>query len=102
MSCRGKLFLTLVTLATFLAAANAALANDSVSILYSFNGASGSLPRGMIQDSAGNFYGTAQSGGSPPCSCGAVFELSPSPPASGCPRPCTASLRCKPRRVLIP
>jgi len=47
-------------------------------VLYSFSGgADGGDPNSaLIFDSAGNLYGTTQSGGNK-CSCGVVFELSP-------------------------
>jgi uncharacterized repeat protein (TIGR03803 family) len=53
------------------------------SVLYRFKGGKdGSYPQGaLIQDAAGNLYGTTQSGGgSSACEggCGTVFELSPS------------------------
>jgi len=46
-------------------------------VLYSFTGgADGSGPNGpLVRDSEGNFYGTANSGGGPPCDCGVVFKL---------------------------
>ena len=49
-------------------------------VLYSFKGGEdGDLPYGgVILDGAGNLYGTTTSGGKPPCSCGTVFELTPS------------------------
>jgi uncharacterized repeat protein (TIGR03803 family) len=53
-------------------------------ILYTFTGgADGSVPGGVILDSAGNLYGTTYGGGNPNCDnggigpCGTVFELSP-------------------------
>lgn len=54
------------------------------SVLYRFtNGLDGGYPyAGLIRDSAGNFYGTAISGGdlscNPPNGCGTVFRLDPS------------------------
>jgi len=49
-------------------------------ILYSFAGSQngdGAYPvAGLIQDAAGNFYGTTNQGGSSSCSCGVVFKLS--------------------------
>jgi len=49
-------------------------------VLYSFSGGSdGFLPNSsVIFDAAGNLYGTTSWGGDPICSCGVVFELSPS------------------------
>jgi uncharacterized repeat protein (TIGR03803 family) len=53
------------------------------SMLYNFTGKSdGAEPQaGLIQDAAGNLYGTAMYGGSPACNgglgCGTVFRLSP-------------------------
>jgi uncharacterized repeat protein (TIGR03803 family) len=53
-------------------------------VLYSFTGgADGALPRaGLVQDSAGNLYGTTQFGGAtstchPPNGCGVVFRVTP-------------------------
>jgi uncharacterized repeat protein (TIGR03803 family) len=48
------------------------------SAIYSFTGGSdGGFPEGvMTLDAQGNLYGTAQVGGSEPCNCGTVFELS--------------------------
>jgi uncharacterized repeat protein (TIGR03803 family) len=54
------------------------------SILYTFQGGTdGGFPTALVLDGAGNFFGTTFSGGvaTSPCSCGTVFELSPS--ASG-------------------
>jgi uncharacterized repeat protein (TIGR03803 family) len=45
--------------------------------LYSFDGSQGSLPiAGLVQDTDGNFYGTANRGADPNCSCGTVFSES--------------------------
>jgi len=51
----------------------------SHTVLWSFNGTNGSNPvAGMIADSAGNFYGTTDTGGAPGAQgYGTVFELSP-------------------------
>jgi len=48
-------------------------------VIYSFqSGTSGSDPGGgVVQDSAGNLYGTTIYGGSPNCDCGVVYKLSP-------------------------
>ncbi len=47
------------------------------SIVYTFTGGSdGADPSGVIFDSAGNMYGVTSGGGSS-CSCGTVFELTP-------------------------
>src|ERR1700688_1691217 len=49
-------------------------------VLDRFSGKDGSAPRGgLISDSAGNFYGTTEAGGTGSCQygCGTVFELSP-------------------------
>lgn len=51
--------------------------------IYSFcslaNCADGQSPQaGVIFDSAGNLYGTTMFGGDPTCSCGTVFQLTPS------------------------
>lgn len=52
-------------------------------IIYNFTGgADGDTSAGVILDKAGNLYGTAALGGSPTCSCGTVFKLSPKPDGS--------------------
>lgn len=50
------------------------------SAIYSFSGGSdGGNPEAVLTlDAKGNLYGTTQYGGSATCSCGTVFELSPS------------------------
>jgi uncharacterized repeat protein (TIGR03803 family) len=55
---------------------------QTVSVLYSFKGGAddGQQPvGGLVEDSAGNFYGATQEGGNSACSgrCGMVFQLSP-------------------------
>ena len=47
-------------------------------VLHSFDGSDGVEPyAGLVQDTDGNFYGTAYAGGSiPACPCGTVFSLS--------------------------
>jgi len=57
--------------------------NANESVLHSFSGTDGSGPSGpLIQDAAGNFYGTTNGGGSSSgCrgfGCGVVFKLDPS------------------------
>jgi uncharacterized repeat protein (TIGR03803 family) len=61
--------------------------SGTYTILHSFTGApDGAFPNGLIEDAAGNFYGTTSDGGtsSSTCfnsfvpGCGAVFKLSPS------------------------
>jgi uncharacterized repeat protein (TIGR03803 family) len=48
------------------------------SILYTFmGGTDGGFPSALVVDGAGNLFGTSSSGGGT-CSCGTVFELSPS------------------------
>lgn len=49
-------------------------------VLYTFTGGSdGTAPAGgVIADTAGNLYGTTDSGGAPPCRCGVIYKLSPS------------------------
>lgn len=49
------------------------------STVYEFKGgASGFLPGpGVVMDNAGNLYGATDGGGSPQCSCGVVYKLSP-------------------------
>jgi uncharacterized repeat protein (TIGR03803 family) len=49
-------------------------------ILYTFTGqADGANAFALVRDAAGNFYGTAESGGdttcNPPYGCGTVFKL---------------------------
>jgi len=47
-------------------------------VLHNFNGTDGYEPfANLIRDAAGNLYGTAFYGGDPNCSCGVVFEVSP-------------------------
>jgi uncharacterized repeat protein (TIGR03803 family) len=50
------------------------------SIIYSFTGGSDGFDPGgtLALDSSGNLYGTTRIGGGNGCSCGTVFELSPS------------------------
>jgi uncharacterized repeat protein (TIGR03803 family) len=50
------------------------------SVLYTFDGADGALPAGVIFDSKGNMYGTTAAGGSKfgyRNACGIVFKLTP-------------------------
>jgi uncharacterized repeat protein (TIGR03803 family) len=50
------------------------------SVLHSFNGTDGKYPiAGLVQDSAGNLYGTTYRGGLPACydGCGEVFKVKP-------------------------
>ncbi len=48
-------------------------------VLYSFTGgADGAHPTSLLVGNDGNLYGTTQNGGSSGCSCGTVFQLSPS------------------------
>jgi len=59
--------------------------NGNWDILYSFTGmADGTEPTsGVVRDPAGNFYGSTEFGGDPPCSyyylggCGVIFKLDP-------------------------
>jgi uncharacterized repeat protein (TIGR03803 family) len=45
-------------------------------VLYNFTGgADGGQPEGLVQDTAGNLYGTTGWGGDPHCQCGTVFKL---------------------------
>lgn len=50
------------------------------SVLYNFTGSTdGGIPIGrLIADTKGNLYGITSSGGDATCSCGTVFELTPS------------------------
>jgi uncharacterized repeat protein (TIGR03803 family) len=55
-------------------------ATGKETVLYSFAGADGANPTaGLVQDGAGNFYGTTDNGGSSGCGavggCGVVFKL---------------------------
>lgn len=54
-------------------------ASGNETVLYTFTGGTdGTGPAGgVIADAAGNLYGTADSGGAPPCRCGVIYELSP-------------------------
>lgn len=66
--------LTILTFGTIASSRSNAQATET--ILYSFSGASGSSPdSNLIFDSAGNLYGTTNSGGA--YGLGTVFELSP-------------------------
>ncbi len=68
-----KLVVSLLALALLVTTASA----QSFSVFYSFNFTDGSGPNGgLILDSAGNFYGTTQFGGS--FNRGVIFKLSPS------------------------
>jgi len=47
-------------------------------VLYRFTGVEGAVPLGgVVLDAAGNLYGTLYGAGPDPCSCGAIYELSP-------------------------
>jgi uncharacterized repeat protein (TIGR03803 family) len=49
-------------------------------IIHSFDAQDhdGTIPTGsLVSDTAGNFYGTTETGGAGTCECGTVFELSP-------------------------
>jgi uncharacterized repeat protein (TIGR03803 family) len=50
------------------------------SVIYGFSGLTdGAEPEGkLLFDSAGNLYGTTYTAGDPDCTCGVVYELSPS------------------------
>jgi uncharacterized repeat protein (TIGR03803 family) len=64
----------------FLLAGTGVWATETETVLYSFglNGLGGASPRmALIQDPAGNFYGTTPEGPLTGLSCGVVFELSP-------------------------
>ncbi|HEY3636979.1 MAG TPA: choice-of-anchor tandem repeat GloVer-containing protein, partial [Rhizomicrobium sp.] len=54
--------------------------NGSETVLYAFtDGTDGGIPYSrLVQDQAGNLYGTTFSGGFHTCNCGVVFEISPS------------------------
>lgn len=48
------------------------------SMLFEFNGATGSDPEGgVIVDATGNVYGTTFAGGNPTCNCGVTFAITP-------------------------
>jgi uncharacterized repeat protein (TIGR03803 family) len=55
-----------------------AQAQDTETVLYTFDGTHGSIPFALIQDVSGNLYGTTGYGGNLSCSigCGIVFKLS--------------------------
>jgi uncharacterized repeat protein (TIGR03803 family) len=50
---------------------------NSLAVLYTFTGQTdgGGSVAGLLQDAAGNLYGTTQRGGFVNCSCGVVFKL---------------------------
>jgi len=54
--------------------------NGKETILYSFTGGTdgGEPYAGLVVDKAGNLYGTTNNGGDPTCSCGTVYEITPS------------------------
>jgi uncharacterized repeat protein (TIGR03803 family) len=70
----------LALVAIALALTTIAHAQDTETILYTFDGTHGSGPGSLIEDSAGNFYGTTQFGGNPancsPVGCGVIFKIS--------------------------
>lgn len=75
----SRIFLTALVALAFMLAPSVR-AQDNETILYTFDGTHGSGPSSLIEDSAGNFYGTTQAGGNPancaPLGCGLVFKLS--------------------------
>ncbi len=78
---------TLLAFLTLALASTAFAASDHFKTVYSFKGGpDGMVPSPVVMDSAGNLYGTVQSGGTnnQNCylGCGAVFELSPT--TAGC------------------
>jgi uncharacterized repeat protein (TIGR03803 family) len=91
LSGRFKLLPTLVLVAAVSLFANARTGQSgarvepsdaltySQSVLHAFTGyPDGMSPKSnLVADSSGNLYGTTYYGGSDPCSCGTVFELSP-------------------------
>lgn len=45
-------------------------------VLYNFTGGGdGGEPMGLVQDAAGNLYGTTSEGGDPTCQCGVVYKV---------------------------
>ena len=67
-----KFALSILALTLLVSAASA----QTFSVFYTFNFTDGSAPNGgLILDSAGNFYGTTQFGGS--SNRGLIFKLSP-------------------------
>jgi uncharacterized repeat protein (TIGR03803 family) len=47
-------------------------------VLHTFTGSDGATPyAGLVQDAAGNLYGTTVDGGSGVCSCGVIFRIKP-------------------------
>ncbi len=52
--------------------------NGQYSVLHAFDGTDGQWAYyGVIQDAAGNLYGTTAEGGTPTCFCGTVFKIEP-------------------------
>jgi uncharacterized repeat protein (TIGR03803 family) len=81
--------LRLVIACTGLALCASKVAAATDTILFSFptdsSFSAGALPKaGLLQDAAGNLYGTASAGGAFACNCGVVFMLSP-PAVEGMP-----------------
>jgi uncharacterized repeat protein (TIGR03803 family) len=71
-----KLALKVLALTLLVAALVAGASAQTFSVFYTFNFTDGSAPNGgLILDSAGNFYGTTQFGGS--SNRGIIFKLSP-------------------------
>jgi uncharacterized repeat protein (TIGR03803 family) len=60
-----------------IAATPTAAAASKYKVLYTFTGgAGGGQPGGgLVEDAAGNLYGTAGFGGDSSCGCGTVFKL---------------------------
>jgi uncharacterized repeat protein (TIGR03803 family) len=76
--------IVIVGLAAMIAGTTAPAHAQTYSVLYNFTyGADGGHPTApLVQDSAGNFYGTTEAGGNLSCTifdpgCGVVFKLSP-------------------------
>jgi len=73
--CAGSTLALLTTLVLTVAAASGAQA-QTFSVFHAFNNFDGSDPNGdLIRDSAGNFYGTAQGGGT--SGFGVVYKMDP-------------------------
>jgi uncharacterized repeat protein (TIGR03803 family) len=83
----GKLGLlkTACAVSVILAATSIASSAQTFTTLHSFDGTDGAGPKGLVQGTDGNFYGTTGNGGAiNPCSangggpgCGTVFEITP-------------------------
>jgi uncharacterized repeat protein (TIGR03803 family) len=71
------LFLAILAVMFAIAATPTAAAASKYKVLYKFTGgAEGGQPGGgLVEDAAGNLYGTTGFGGDSSCGCGTVFKL---------------------------